>query len=457
MKRFPHTMLRCLRVSLLSLSLLGASDLLGGTPWGRGYFPNVPLTTHDGDTVRFFDDLVEGKIVVLNFIYTTCPDTCPLETAQLIKVQDILEDRLGKDVFFYSITIDPDHDTPEVLKEYREQFGARWTFLTGADSDIVKLRKKLGLYIEEIQDDSGNHNVNMIIGNQKTGRWMKRSPFENPFVLADQIGNWLDGWKRPSKLNKYLNAPKLRDLPRGEQIFRTRCASCHSISGLEKKGALGPDLLAVTERREVNWILNWLRAPDQMLQSGDPIAMALYEKYNRLAMPNLRLNQEESMDVIRFMENETQRVLGEASVGHSLTSKNDDVRPVRFERVTPTADVVATMNAWIREARPGGKVNAGYLTLVNAGAEEVVLKEVHCAAFKEVQIHEMARVDGLVKMRRLDSLTIPAGGSVVLKPGGMHLMLMGARERLTVGQRVDVELVFDSGVKQTLSMGVDQR
>jgi cytochrome oxidase Cu insertion factor (SCO1/SenC/PrrC family) len=281
------------------------------SPWGANYFPNVPLTTHEGKTVHFFDDLIKDKIVVINFIYTHCADSCPLETAQLVQVQKIMGDRLGKDVFFYSITIDPDHDTPEVLKEYKERFKARWTFLTGNEDDIILLRKKLGLYIEEIQDGSNNHNVSMIIGNQTTGRWMKRSPFENPHVLADQIGNWLTGWKKaPAKVANYANAPKLRSIPRGEQIFRTRCISCHSINGNEVADALGPDLLGVTKKREMQWLLDWLKAPDQMLKKKDPIAMALYKKYNNLAMPNMRLNKEEALTLLDYIKNETQRLQG---------------------------------------------------------------------------------------------------------------------------------------------------
>ena len=191
-------MTRYSRVATLAVALIAVvsgTAALAASPWGRDYFPNVPLVTQDGETVHFFDDLIEDKIVAINFIYTTCPDTCPLETAQLARVQSILGDRLGKDVFFYSISIDPEHDTPEVLAEYRDRFGANWTFLTGDEADIIDLRRKLGLYVEEIQDGSNNHNVNMIIGNQATGRWMKRSPFENPYVLADQLGNWLDGWR----------------------------------------------------------------------------------------------------------------------------------------------------------------------------------------------------------------------------------------------------------------------
>jgi len=223
--------------------------LQAASPWGANYFPNVELITQDGETVRFFDDLIKDKIVVINFIYTSCPDTCPLETAQLVKVQNLLGERVGKDVFFYSISIDPENDTPEALSEYRQRFGAKWTFLTGNNEDIISLRRKLGLYIEEIQDGSNNHNVSMIIGNQATGQWMKRSPFENTYVLADQVGNWLSGWKSVQPDKDYADAPELRSISLGEQLYRTRCATCHTVTGNELPGALGPDLLGVTERR----------------------------------------------------------------------------------------------------------------------------------------------------------------------------------------------------------------
>ena len=278
------------------------------SPWGADYFPNVPLVTEEAKTVYFFDDLIKDKIVMINFIYTHCADSCPLETAQLVQVQKILGDRLGKEIFFYSISIDPEYDTPEVLMEYKNRFKARWTFLTGKDSDIIQLRKKLGLYIEEIQDGSNNHNVSMIIGNQTTGRWMKRSPFENPHVLADQLINWLTDWTSAQRGKDYSHAPELRDLSRGEQIFRTRCTSCHSLTGKESEDALGPDLLAVTRNREKRWLLDWLKAPDKMLEKKDSIAMALYQQYNNLAMPNLRLNQQEAQAVLDYIDEVTGRM-----------------------------------------------------------------------------------------------------------------------------------------------------
>ena len=128
--------------ALALVLLLCGSARAASSPWGANYFPNVELVTQDGETVRFFDDLIKDRIVAINFIYTTCPDSCPLETAQLLQVQKLLGERLGQDIFFYSISIDPEVDTPEVLKEYKERYRARWTFLTGAEADITLLRKK---------------------------------------------------------------------------------------------------------------------------------------------------------------------------------------------------------------------------------------------------------------------------------------------------------------------------
>ena len=433
----------------ITATLLAVSTPALGNPWGANYFPNVPLTTQDGETVHFFDDLLKDKVVAINFIYTTCPDTCPLETAKLVSVQNILGDRLGKDVFFYSITIDPDVDTPEVLKEYKERFEANWDFFTGDEKDIILLRRKLGLYVEEIQDGSNNHNVNMIIGNQKTGRWMKRSPFENPYVLADQLGNWLTGWKSVQKSADYSTAPELRNIDRGEQMFRNRCSDCHSLTGKEKAGALGPDLLGVTMRREMPWLLNWLRAPDEMLEAEDPLAVAMYERYNRLAMPNMRLNQEEAWQLIDYFEAETERITGRP-VKRLTAAKEPEVAKA-------DGDVVAIMNAWVREAHPKARVNAGYMTLVNVGEEKLTLVKVESEAFGKIEIHEMTTVDGLMKMRELDGLVIPPNGQAQLLPGGQHLMLKSPKDHLTSGEKVDMTLTFDSGEMQKVSLNVDTR
>ncbi len=411
------------------------------SPWGANYFPNTELTTHEGEKVRFFDDLIEGKIVAINFIYTTCPDVCPLETAQLTRVQKIMGDRIGKDIHFYSITIDPENDTPERLKEYRGRFGAKWTFLTGDKQEIIELRRKLGLYIEGADDgpNKNNHNVSMIIGNQKTGRWMKRSPFENAHVLADQLGNWLDDWKSPQKKQSYADAPELRSMGRGEPLFRTRCASCHSVDGIEEADDIGPDLAGVTKRREKSWLIRWLQAPDKMIAEKDPIALAMLKKYNNLPMPNLRLNKQEAMDLLAYMD--------------SLSTPETTAPSPRSEAKSDP-DTVAVMNAWVREAHPNADVNAGYMTLINAGAQSVSIVSASSDLFEKVEFHEMGMEDGMMQMRELEEIAISAAGQVQFVPGGKHLMLKNPKRRIKAGDVVTVELKFSNGMTQKLNLGV---
>ena len=269
----------------------------------------MPLITHEGKSVRFFDDLVAGKVVVINFIYTTCPDACPLETATLAEVQKILGERVGQDVFMYSISIDPERDTPEVLAEYakRYQAGPGWSFLTGNVEDISLLRRKLGLLAAAGETALADHSLSMVIGNQATGRWMKTSPFENPYILASQIGDWLHNWKLPPRGgNEYADAPKLRDLSSGESLFRTRCAVCHVVGVGDGLPRVGPDLRGVTRRREHAWLQRWIAAPDELLAQGDSIALGLFEAFNRVPMPNLRLNETEVQELIDYVEHESQ-------------------------------------------------------------------------------------------------------------------------------------------------------
>ena len=114
-----------LATAFVAAGLLGTTDAEARKePWGASYFPNVPLVTQDGETVLFYDDLIKDKKVLINFIYETCEKACPLSTAKLVRVQKELGPRIGRDIFMYSITLEPEHDTPEVLKDYASRFGA---------------------------------------------------------------------------------------------------------------------------------------------------------------------------------------------------------------------------------------------------------------------------------------------------------------------------------------------
>ena len=224
--------------------------------------------------------------------------------------------RVGRDVFMYSSTIDSDRGTPALLKKYSENFqvGPGRVFLTGQEEDITLLRQKLGLYIDEIQaDGSQDHNLSLIIGNQATGQWMKRSPFENPYFLATQIGSWLSNWKLPDRNQEsYEDAPELRSPSLGETLYCTRCAACHTIGGGDvfelKDKRVGPDRLRVTQKRERKWLARWLAEPEKILAEKDPIIMGLYEKYNNVAMPNMRLNDLEVDSLIDYMDTESRRI-----------------------------------------------------------------------------------------------------------------------------------------------------
>jgi protein SCO1/2 len=154
--------------------------------WGANYFPNVELITQDGKVVHFYDDLIKGKVVVIDLIYTHCVDSCPLETARLVQVRKLLGDAMGKEIFFYSITIDPKRDTSEVLKDYSEKYhvGPGWTFLTGKKADIDMLSKKLGLYQDPDPNDRDGHMAAVLIGNEPGGQWMRNAATDNPRFLA---------------------------------------------------------------------------------------------------------------------------------------------------------------------------------------------------------------------------------------------------------------------------------
>jgi protein SCO1 len=271
--------------------------------WGAGYFPNVELTTQDGKVVHFYDDLIKGKIVALDLIYTTCQYACPLETARLAQVQTLLGDRMGRDVFFYSITIDPDHDTPAVLKEYAEKFhaGPGWLFLTGTPADIELISRKTGLYTAPDPSNPDGHMPALLVGNEATGQWMRNSALDNPKFLARTIGDWLNSWQTAKKIGvSFADAPAMT-FDKGQYTFHNHCAACHTIG---KGDRIGPDLAGVTASRDREWLRQFILTPDKVFAAGDPIATTLRAKYKDVRMPNLSLTSEDAAVLIDYMDRE---------------------------------------------------------------------------------------------------------------------------------------------------------
>jgi protein SCO1/2 len=273
--------------------------------WGANYFPNVPLITQDGKTLRFYDDMLKGKIVLINFIYTECGDSCPLETAKLAQVYKLLGDRMGKDIFFYSITVDPKRDTPAVLKAYAKKFhtGPGWFFLTGKREDIDTVRKKIGMAGRLDEDPLTGHTTSLTLGNEPQGQWMQDSSFDDPQFISTMVGNWLTpGYK--SAGNSYSNVPRLDPSVggAGPSIFRTRCAACHTIGGGD---GVGPDLLGVTTARGHDWVTKYILAPDKALAAKDPVAVALFNRYNKVKMPNLHLPPADVRLLVEFLDSQS--------------------------------------------------------------------------------------------------------------------------------------------------------
>ena len=145
------------------------------------YFSDVELLNQDGEKLRFYSDVLKNKVVIINTFFTTCTSICPPMNRNFEKIQEALGDRLGKDVFLVSISVDPVTDTPTRLKEYGRRFHARpgWLFLTGKKENVDWALYKLGQYVETKDD----HTNIFIIGNEPKGLWKKAFGLANPDEL----------------------------------------------------------------------------------------------------------------------------------------------------------------------------------------------------------------------------------------------------------------------------------
>jgi protein SCO1/2 len=139
------------------------------------HLPNIPLITHEGKRVLFYDDLVKNKKVSMNFFYANCDEICPLVMANLAKVQRLLANHVDRSFQMYSFTLKPDEDTVEVIREHRKALGAKpgWTFLTGKPQDLETLRAAIGFKYPDpaIDKDKTQHIGNIRYGNEPLMLW----------------------------------------------------------------------------------------------------------------------------------------------------------------------------------------------------------------------------------------------------------------------------------------------
>jgi protein SCO1/2 len=155
------------------------------------YFPNAVVLTHDDKKLHFYDDVVQGKIVVFNMMYSVCTGICPGNTANLRQVQQALGRQLGKNVFMYSLTLQPEFDTPKVLQDYvsRHHIQPGWTFLTGRPKEMDAIRRKLGFFNDDprIDADLANHTGMVRIGNEALDRWFMLPALSDAKQMARAI------------------------------------------------------------------------------------------------------------------------------------------------------------------------------------------------------------------------------------------------------------------------------
>lgn len=139
------------------------------------HLPNLPVISHEGKRMLFYDDLMKNKAVTINFFYAHCDEICPLVTANLARVQKLLGNQVGRDIHMYSFTLQPEVDTVEVIRDYRHKFGAGpgWTFFTAKPEDIEKLRRAIGFAYPDpaIDKDKTQHIGNVRYGNEPLMLW----------------------------------------------------------------------------------------------------------------------------------------------------------------------------------------------------------------------------------------------------------------------------------------------
>jgi protein SCO1/2 len=171
---------------------VATDDSPAGSPAER-YFGDALLTNQEGKQLRLYSDILKGNVVIINSFYSTCSSVCRVTIPVFKQLQDELGERVGKDVRLISITVDPEGDTPEVLRKYAAGVGAKpgWEFLTGDKQTVDQVLYRLGLYAEAKE----NHSNVFIIGNEPTGLWKKVLGVAPPYEIWRSVESVLDDRK----------------------------------------------------------------------------------------------------------------------------------------------------------------------------------------------------------------------------------------------------------------------
>lgn len=182
------------RRALLGLAPGGAApaELTPREAIRRRYFPDIQVQTHEGKTLRLYEDLLRDRVVTLNFVYLNCEDgRCPITTHNLQHVQKQLKGRAGRDIFMYSMTIDPERDSVDALRKHARshKVGPGWLFLRASPQDTEMLRRRLGFYSRDpaVDANKANHTSMIRYGNEPRQLWAAISGFARPEVITRAI------------------------------------------------------------------------------------------------------------------------------------------------------------------------------------------------------------------------------------------------------------------------------
>lgn len=158
----------------------------GGTRNAQAYFTDTLLRDQNGRELRFYSDVLEGRLVMLNVIFTNCDDACPLITRKLKEVRAAMDEDLARQVYFISLSSDAERDTPEALKAFADKHGVdspNWIFLTGDKANMDRVLARLG----QLGDSPEAHSTLLIAGDVANKRWSKIRPDAPVDAIAQRL------------------------------------------------------------------------------------------------------------------------------------------------------------------------------------------------------------------------------------------------------------------------------
>lgn len=163
-----------------------SKDQLSEEERARKYFTDTEVIDQNGRKLRFYTDVLKDRVVLISFIFTNCEFACPMQAQKLKQTRALMVPAIQDEVWFVTLSVDPERDTPEAMKRFAEKQGvdeSRWIFLTGEKQNLEFLIKKLGQYTPDVEA----HTTLMLAGNDRTRHWTRVLPMVPPDGIAQQL------------------------------------------------------------------------------------------------------------------------------------------------------------------------------------------------------------------------------------------------------------------------------